>query len=268
MPADHCFPRNAILTQYLLCLSALRTLRAEFNLQNAYRRLVRLKPGHGNPNCERPSQHIQDMRPRPDLPSRLSDIQLFSPVFSTVFGTDGHFRKLMTRRRFTMQSMFVRTSSFAPRRLGRSSRRLPKVVVSPHLSSQRLGTRGSQYTSRDGPRRPTLQPGKTHRFIGGPVLNRRRRPISSILYYYSVVIINRATISLAPIEASHFRALIESQTRELAIVPTRISVHLAVLIVKFTKQNEEETIDVDSAVHPLLSPSVFLTSGGQYQLQL
>jgi hypothetical protein len=60
----------------------------------------------------------------------LFDIQLFLPAYSTVSGTDGRYRKLMTKRRFILQSMSVRTSSFAPRRLGRSGRRLLKVAVS------------------------------------------------------------------------------------------------------------------------------------------
>jgi hypothetical protein len=48
-------------TQNSFCFFPAPTVHhAGSHLQNTYRRLIRLKPDHGNPNCERPSLSVHD----------------------------------------------------------------------------------------------------------------------------------------------------------------------------------------------------------------
>ena len=112
------------------------------------------------------------------------------------------------------------------KKLGRNSRRPLKAVVSLRLSSRRLNTLGSPHSSCDGPRRPTLRPGKARCFMGGPVLKEHEGTVSPILCYYPTVIVNRDTMfSVATIASYFISAPTKNQTRQLDCLDASFLLH-------------------------------------------
>jgi len=81
---------------------------------------------------------------------------------------------------------------------------------------------------------------------GRPSLDGTRRPISPILYCYSIVIVNRDTIFSVAIRDSYFApAPTESQMREFVIASTRLS--SCIFTVTSMRPTAEEVIDADPA---------------------